>query len=134
MSDVPESLFHFTCAHGKRDIGTFNALLLPHLHPWLGTKLVWLTTSAEPDRRKTGLTMNLQSCDRMEYRYVIADPVILARCRVWLGSPERVSPSPKRLSDFEDDGHAAADEWWIADVPLPARFDRAYHQLPAEVR
>ena len=131
MNDVPESLYHFTCAHSKADIGTFNALLVPHLHPWLGAKLVWLTSSPEPDRRATGLTMSYQRCDRMEYRYTIADPVVLKRCRPWLGSVERAELSPERLAQFEDDGHAAADEWWIGDVPLPARFDRNYHALPA---
>jgi hypothetical protein len=130
----PETLYHFTCAHGKRDIGTFNALLVPHLHPWIGTKLVWLTSNPEPDRKATGLTMNHQRCDRMEYRYVIADSVVLARCRAWLDAPERVNLGPDRLADFEDDGHAVAGEWWIADTAIPARFDRSYHQLPAEVR
>ena len=57
MVTKPEQLYHFTCDHGKRAIGTGpNALLLPHLHPWLHKKLLWLTTEAVPDRVETGLT------------------------------------------------------------------------------
>lgn len=38
------TLYHFTCAHGRRKIGTGNCLLLPHYHPLLGLKVLWLTT------------------------------------------------------------------------------------------
>ena len=120
------TLFHYTCAHGRRDIGTGNCLLLPHLHPWIGGKLLWLTDQADADRELTGLTMKITRCDRMAFRYVVADR---AACRPWLGSPERARVAETRLVKFEtlEDGRPAAFEhWWIADRPVRARFDRSW--------
>ena len=119
----PEVLYHFTCAHGRKDIGTSNCLLLPHLHPWLGVKLIWLTSEASPDRRKTGLTMEHQPCDRMAFRYVVSD---LDSCRAWLDSPERTTLDGERLEAFEDGGDAAPEQWWISSQPVRARFDRSW--------
>lgn len=119
----PEVLYHFTCAHGRKGIGTSNCLLLPHLHPWLGAKLIWLTSEASPDRRKTGLTMEHQPCDRMAFRYVVNE---LDNCRAWLDSPERATLDSKRLDEFEDGGEASPEEWWISSQPLRARFDRSW--------
>lgn len=119
----PEVLYHFTCAHGRKNIGTSNCLLLPNLHPWLGVKLIWLTSASSPDRRKTGLTMDHQPCDRMEFRYVVSD---LDNCHAWLDSSERVRLDSKQLDAFEDGGEAAPEEWWISNQPLRARFDRSW--------
>ena len=122
----PEVLWHFTCAHDRRDIGTSNCLLLPNAHPWLGAKLVWLTDQADPDRALTGLTMKLQACDRMAYRYMVTD---LTYCRRWAGSLERARLDPARLADFErlEDGRLASFEhWWISDRPVRARLDRSW--------
>jgi hypothetical protein len=123
----PDRLYHFTCAHGKRDIGTGpNALLIPHRHPWLNKKLLWLTVVATPDRAETGLTSTMLSCDRMRYRYVVTE---LEHCRPWIGSPERQGLNPEALKAFEvrEDGqHARPDQWWISDVPVHARYDRSW--------
>ena len=116
-------LYHFTCDHGRKDIGTSNCLLLPNMHPWLGAKLVWLTTEASPDRRKTGLTMVHQPCDRMAFRYVVTDT---ANCRPWLQSYERSRLDAELLDAFEDGGEAAPEQWWISSIPLRARFDRSW--------
>jgi hypothetical protein len=127
MSDKPEQLYHFTCAHGRRAIGTGpNALLVPHLHPMLGKKVLWLTVEAAPDRSETGLTATFISCDRMQHRYVVTK---LENCRPWIGSPERDGLPPDVLHAFEirDDGqHARPDQWWISDVPVSARYDRSW--------
>jgi hypothetical protein len=123
MPDKPAVLYHFTCAHGRKDIGTSNCLLLPNLHPWLGVKLVWLTTEANPDRRKTGLTMEHQPCDRMAFRYVVSS---MESCRTWLDSAERAKLDADQLDAFEDSGEAAPDQWWISSQPLRARLDRSY--------
>ena len=121
-----DTLYHFTCDHGRRDIGTGNCLLLPFLHPWIGKKLIWLTSVATPDRQRTGLTMKYQGCDRMRFRYIVDD---LTHCRRWLDSPERASLDEKLRDSFEvlEDGRqAACDEWWISTQPIRARFDRSY--------
>jgi len=127
MSTKPDCLYHFTCGHAKREIGTGpNALLTPHLHPWLHKKLVWLTDCAAADRARTGLTSKYISCDRMEYRYVVSD---LSHCRPWIGSPERDGLSPAKLEAFEvrEDGeHADTHQWWISDSPVKGRFDRSW--------
>jgi hypothetical protein len=124
-------LFHFTCDHGRRGIGSGTCLLLPQLHPWLGKKLVWLTTQAYPDRHATGLTSRYITCDRMRWRYVVTDS---AACRAWLSSLERAMLDPARVRDFEvqDDGTPAAPEqWWISDRPVHAQLDRAYQRSAA---
>ena len=128
MTNCPTDarLYHFTCAHGRRDIGTGNCLLLPHLHPWLGVKLVWLTTAADADRELTGLTMNMIGCDRMAFRYVVDGA---ENCQPWLEWPGRSRLDPETLHAFEyrEDGrHAAVDQWWISERPVRARFDRSW--------
>jgi len=118
----PECLYHFTCKHSKRDIGTSNCLLRPMLdHPLLGCKVLWLTTQACPDRDSTGLTSNYQRCDRMEFRYVVTN---LDDCRPWLDSPERAAVPAGVLDVLESFGDC--EHWWIASKPIRARFDRAW--------
>jgi hypothetical protein len=118
---LPDVLYHFTCAHGRRGIGTSNCLLLPHFHPLLGCKLLWLTNQASPDRERTGLTMRYQPCDRMQFRYVVSD---LSGCHPWLDSPQRDNAPRHIVEDVESYG--APHEWWIADRPVRARFDRGW--------
>ena len=118
---ITVALYHFTCKHGKKDIGTSNCLLIPHLHPWLGVKVLWLTTESVPDREATGLTMRWQKCDRLAFRYIVDD---LSECRPWLESPER-SLADEHLRDFELEG-SDPEHWWVSRVPVKARFDRDY--------
>ena len=118
----PDVLYHFTCKHSKADIGTSNCLLLPMIrHPLLGCKVLWLTTEPAPEREKTGLTMNHQRCDRMQYRYVVGD---LSHCRAWIGSRERDQAPQAVVADLESFGDP--EHWWIADAPVKARFDRSW--------
>jgi hypothetical protein len=124
-------LYHFTCEHGRRDIGTGpNCLLIPNMHPILRTRLLWLTTEAEPVREATGLTSTYIRCDRMQFRYIVED---LRSCRPWLGSPERACLSAEGLRAFEDNGNGTArpDEWWISDRPVRARYDRSWRPVQA---
>jgi hypothetical protein len=115
------ALYHFTCAHGRREIGTSNCLLLPHYHPLLGCKVLWLTDQSVPDREKTGLTMKHQPCDRMQFRYVISDS---AHCTGWLESLEREQAPAQAVADLESFGDP--EHWWIAATPIRARFDRSW--------
>lgn len=114
-------LYHFTCAHGRRDIGTSNCLLLPHYHPYLKAKVLWLTNQAKPNREKTGLTMEHQPCDRMQFRYVALN---LSNCTRWLESHERERTPELALADLESFGDP--EHWWIASMPIRARFDRSW--------
>jgi hypothetical protein len=125
---IPDVLYHFTCRHGRKDIGSgSNCLLLPHLHPWIGQKLLWLTTEALPDRDRTGLTMRHQPCDRMAFRYVVSDTHL---CRLWLDSYERSRLDADQLYAFEHNDErgvlADAAHWWISSVPIRARLDRGW--------
>lgn len=88
-------LFHFTCDHGFKALGGAGELRPVLTHPFLGCRVVWLTTEAEPDRESTGLGMHYTACDRMQYRYEVMEP---EKCRRWIGSPERFV-APTRRSD-----------------------------------
>jgi len=122
MSSKPECLYHFTCKHSKRDIGTSNCLLIPMIrHPFLGCKVLWLTSEAQADREATGLRMHHQRCDRMEFRYVVTD---IDGCQPWLTSVERAAAPPSAVEDLESYGDA--EHWWISDKPIRARFDRSW--------
>lgn len=118
-------LYHFTCAHGKRDIGTSNCLLIPqNRHPMLGCKVTWLTTESRADREATGLGQNTGlKCDRMQFRYVVRDP---SECHPWLGSPERAAAPRQAVEDLESFGDP--EHWWIAAGLIRARFDRSWER------
>lgn len=119
-------LYHFTCAHAFRRIGTTNCLLIPQVaHPLLGCKVTWLTTEAEPDRTATGLTSTTLSCDRMQHRYLVSGPALSA-CRAWLGSWERQRAPKASLKTLESYGDP--EHWWITDRAVSARWDRQYAQ------
>lgn len=129
-SAVPEQLYHFTCKHSRKAIGTSNCLLIPQVrHPELGIKVLWLTTEAVPDREAAGLGSHYQTCDRMEFRYVVTD---LSQCRRWLDSPERVFAPHDVVAELEAfERGADAEHWWITSVPVRAKFDRSWTGQPA---
>lgn len=116
------SLYHFTCAHARRDIGTGpRCLLVPHPHPLLGCKVLWLTSLDAPDPDEVGLTQSFIRCDRREFRYEVLD---LAHCRTWYDSAERdAAPGDVRRAL---ELYGRPDTWWISDVPVVARFDRTW--------
>ena len=119
---VKMCLYHFTCKHSKRQIGTSNCLLIPMIrHPLLGCKVTWLTTEAQPDPETTGLTRNHIECDRMAFRYIVTD---LTDCHPWLGSMERAASRQRAVEDLESYGDP--EHWWITDKPIHARFDRSW--------
>jgi hypothetical protein len=117
-------LYHFTCRHGMRRIGTFNALLIPQggRHPVAGwPPLLWFTSLAEPDREATGLTSRILSCDRMEHRYTVAPG---SGCVPWPGSVWRAETPEQWIRMLEQSGDPG--HWWVSDKPVPARWDRAW--------
>lgn len=108
-------LYHFTCLHGYKAIGA-RGMLRPSRHQLLGIDVVWLTSEPYPDREQTGLTSRYLKCDRMAYRYLVADD---AAAVAWLASDERRKASTALVADLESYG--APEEWWICSTPLRAR-------------
>lgn len=121
-------LFHFTCDHGHRRIGRYNALIIPQVeHPICGWKICWFTTEAVPDREATGLAAVETTCDRMAHRYLIEAGSL---CVPWLGSPWRSQAPKSFLADLEEYGDP--EHWYVADVPVKARWDW-YWSIPGAV-
>ena len=113
--DSQPDLWHFTCEHGRRALGKRGLLIAPVRHPLLGVKVIWLTTEAQPDRERTGLTMAYTRCDRMAYRYRVLQP---DRCTPWLGSIFRAVAPLAALVDLESFGDP--ENWWVSAVPTLA--------------
>jgi len=119
-----ERFFHYCCRHSALKI-TARGFLQPNDAAGLfGVALVWLTNQAEPDREGLGLTMHYQSCDRLEYQYVVdvtpEDAVV-----PWLTSDVRARLArDSTFREFED-GHDPAT-WFIARRRLYAVRNRAY--------
>jgi hypothetical protein len=112
-----ETLWHFTCEHGRRALGKRGLLRAPMANPWLGVRLIWLTTEAAPDREATGLTMRPQRCDRMAYRYRVLQP---ERCTPWLVSPWRALTAAAILADLESFGDP--EHWYVTATPTLAEL------------
>jgi len=115
-------LFHFTCDHGHRRIGRCNCLIIPQVpHPVCGWKICWFTTEPVPDKEATGLGAVHTTCDRMAHRYVIGpgSPAV-----PWLASAWRREAPALFLRDLEEYGDP--EHWWVADVPVRARWDRSW--------
>jgi hypothetical protein len=108
-------LWHFTCDHGYDGIGTRGFIVPMIENPFTHLKLSWFTDQAQPDRERTGLTMEYTTCDRMAYRYRVVDD---RGCRRWLWSAERARLARQDLSDLESYGDP--EHWWIADEPTLA--------------
>lgn len=120
MATYPR-LWHFTCDHGHRAIGT-RGLLKPNPHvlmPVLGA-VVWLTQDGRPDRDDVGLTSTTLKCDRMAYRYRVAGIPMTGRdvgaVLPWATVRDRVDPIV--AADLER--YADPSTWWLATVPVEA--------------
>jgi hypothetical protein len=127
-------LFHYTCRHGQTAIGIHGWLLCMDEHapeaavvmrkanPDLAflTRLIWLTTQAEPEAEALGLTKTYIACDRTAFRYRVT---ALGTCAPWteaVRSLKRVWPSALDLA-FADGARPA--EWWVSTRPVPVMFD-----------
>jgi hypothetical protein len=122
-------LYHFTCTDGYRRIGRYNCLIIPQgRHPVCGWSISWFTTEPVPDKEATGLAAVSTTCDRMAHRYVIEPG---STCVPWLGSrwrQETPEPFLTVLEEYGDTGH-----WWVADVPVHARWDWSWAMDGARV-
>lgn len=114
------TVFHFTCAdHGYPGINRAG-VVIPNWHPILGVSLAWFTTEAEPDRERCGLGMHITRCDRMAYRFRVADGLTTE----WVGSWVRRQTPTDVLDGLETYGDP--EHWHISTVPVPAILDIAY--------
>lgn len=112
------ALWHFTCEHGRRGIGKRGLLVAPIGNPLFGgARIIWLTTEAEPDRERTGLTMHTTRCDRMTYRYRVLQP---ERCTPWLACPWREIARPRVVADLESFGDP--EHWYVTATPTLAEL------------
>jgi hypothetical protein len=113
-------LYHFCCEHSRRDIGEYG-LLMPNLHPVLGYKLVWLTTSAAPKREAVGLTMTTIRCDRMAHRYEVLDA---HQCEPFYEWAQRRDVDPNKVSELTAWQECDPASWWVSEEPVPVRVSR----------
>lgn len=116
-------LYHFTCHHARRSIGT-TGLLSPAYQPLLLDWLVWLTDDPDPDPDAIGLGSNvLLSCDRMAWRY---------RSDVTTDDTAIVAPWATVRGLYTLQQRAVLEQgrqpltWWVAAHPIPAHLDPAH--------
>lgn len=123
-------LFHYTCRHGRRGIGTRGLVLTPRTHnpvaasamseyAWLAT-LAWFTTAEEPDPIHLGLTMSTIHCDRTRFRYRVTDTSDLRR---WL---DVCGDYPVAEVTRLNGGDHRPDLWWVSTTAVPVVFDPAW--------
>lgn len=115
-------LFHYTCDHGRAGIGE-RGVLKPTRTFWGGPAVCWLTDMDPPDRDGLGLTSHTLSCDRLQYRYVVADS---AGCERWLTSRIRAHAPLHAVLMLEAIDGVKPDRWWISTVGLRATLDNGY--------
>ncbi|WP_394360699.1 hypothetical protein [Amycolatopsis sp. SB7-3] len=108
----PKTYYHFTCDHGAHGIAR-TGLLLPHKHPLLSKKLVWLTDLAVPDRWGLGLTSNWITCDRTLNRASVQSTATIVPWRGWALLYE----VPDVLIEVMEES-ARPDRWWVSETPL----------------
>jgi hypothetical protein len=108
----PKTYYHFTCDHGAHGIQR-TGVLLPHRHPLLSKKLVWLTDLAVPDRWGLGLTSNWITCDRTLNRVSVQSTATIVPWRGWALLYE----IPGALLDVLEE-NTRPDHWWVSETPL----------------
>ncbi len=122
------TFYHYTCDHGREDIGDQGELLsLALLRPkallsagddWvLRRQLIWATDLAEPDIEGLGLTNETLSCERWRHRYRITNERPI----------QRFSDIQYRFSAYVQAsllaGNARPEHWFVSWVPLSAVYD-----------
>lgn len=111
------TLYHFTCAHGRRGLQLAGVLAL-YSQPLLGgVHATWATDMDQPDADALGLTAVLLQCDRTQYRYRVTDDGAFVWWPDWW--PGRVDPSTVSMLTFPP---KAPRRWWIATVPAPVEL------------
>lgn len=110
---APRVLYHYTCIdHGYPGISR-DRLIIPRLHPFLRTKLVWLTDLDIPDRHALGLTAGWIPCDRTAVRVDVETTRDVIRWGAWA---HHAQPSRALRNAFEADALPA--HWWVSALPV----------------
>ena len=122
------TFYHYTCDHGREDIGDQGELLsLALLRPkallsagedWvLRRQLIWVTDLAEPDIEGLGLTSETLTCERWRHRYRITNERPI----------QRFSDMQHRFSAYVQAsllaGNARPEHWFVSWVPLPVVYE-----------
>ncbi len=108
-------LYHWTCACAAANIRTTRTVRV-HMN------VSWWTDLAQPGKRTRfacGLSSNLLTCDRMQYRCLAADPSLLIH---WM--EYRCTLPARHVADLENAPGAQPDHWWVAEGPVPVRSIR----------
>lgn len=119
------TLFHYTCDHGHKALGSGSCTLLPLTGqrltpaPPAGGAFVWLTDLDVPFRAALGLTSVALRCDRTAHRYRVTggDATPLR----WLQA-RRLFP-PAYRDALERAPGAMPAHWWVAGEGVPAVYD-----------
>lgn len=122
MSDIPDTLYHFTCKdHGFAGIGEEGELVpgadrSDTLATYWPAHFVWLTDLSRPLREPLGLTQQIKgSCDRTTHRYRVLDTSNV----VWWAKARR------KIKDtwILEQGEARPIHWFVSPVPVPVIYD-----------
>jgi hypothetical protein len=125
---IPETLYHYTCAHVRELLGDEGVLrpavdLVPYGRRPLLTPAamwVWLTDMETPNPGALGLTRHLITCDRTEYRYRV--DMAAAGEDIWRWSDVRLRTRPRFRRAMESE-YARPSRWFISARPVPVFYD-----------
>lgn len=125
------TLWHYTCAHGRAEIGRVGLLKPPErLQAGHGRRLpthlkwmsyaVWATDLDRPDPDALGLTSWTLGCDRTEFRYRILTPDAVMP---WREYAEHLPA--EAVTALETAPGAQPDRWWVGSGhSVPVRLDQ----------
>ena len=126
-------LFHYTCYHHHRFIGsllqpaarlmdarTRKKLMEYPLAARMAAQVVWLTEMPAVvwlNRTALGLTTELAKCDRTQYRYRATGGYLVPWRAARLHWPESV------VAELEKVPGSRPSTWWLSAAPVPVVFD-----------
>lgn len=112
---IPQ-LYHYTCSDHAAEIRRDGLIKVSPVFGTGGQKqVVWMTDLDVPNKKGLGLTSNLLSCDRTEYRFEITDP----RAVFHWNEAKRYLPRGV-VEQLEAAPGAMPMHWWVSG--LPQRF------------
>lgn len=121
------NLYHFTCDHGRQELGGKGALLpsiklsgVPTMDPLANfvRSFVWVTS--QPDGSGAGLTRRILACDRRAHRYRVIGQPNLTRW-VDLTMPDQFRAELTDSTGMDDP--SLPETWWVSTGPVMAVYD-----------
>lgn len=119
---MSRELWHYTCQHGRDQLGDRGTLLPRALQagsahrehsPIVLECLVWATDLAEPRAWALGLTSLMLDCNRTAHRYSV-DPRAFQRWGRLRSAVDPVLVDHLELAPWAEPAH-----WWVALGPVP---------------